>query len=223
MNAPGCFGAASVFAHDSHTCQQCPAFDDCSKVALERLQAISGIVNVSDLLKKHASAQHSAGADRAQRHQSEAVKETRVIQRAQPIETIQRKTTVEKVTFEIDPITFAAIASISNKKANAQAITLCKGMTINKIRADLNEQVNPFGPTPAWLNLVGESLASNAESFTRPGLKALFVERLGWSEGTAGSHVAIAIALVTGLGIAVEHEGSFILLPSPDGHDCASQ
>lgn len=156
------------------------------------------------------------GVARAERHQSDEVKEVRVIERAKPIAPIQRKTTVEKVSFDIDPLTYSAIATISNKKANAQAITLCKGTTLGQLRADLSAGRNPFPEQPRWLRLVGSMLCR--EPFTRAQLKTELMQQLQWTDGTAGSHVAIATALITGLGIAVEEQSSFVLAPISTEH-----
>lgn len=178
---------------------------------MDRLQSISERINVSDLIKKHAVAQAKATPARSERHHEVETRDARVIQRAQPIAPIQRKTRLETVTFEIDPTTATAIAQIGNKKASAQAVTLCKTGTVDQMIASLNEQKNPFPELPKWLNIMGDKLAGPAESFTRAGLKAAFMEQLGWKDQTAGSHVSIAVAMAVGLGIVVEHEGSFIL------------
>jgi hypothetical protein len=216
MNAPGCFGAASVFSHDSKTCKACPQFNQCADLSLERLQSISGTVNVTDLMRKHQRAQQRASIDRAAQQEEEEVKNGRVIQRAKPIGQIQRKSTVEKVAFEIDPETQTAIANIGNKKANAFALTLCKNMTVDQIRADFRAGLNPF-KSPNWLHTVGNMLCG--DPFTKAQLKVQFMTEFNWSDGTAGSHVSIAVALVTGIGIAMEHQGSFMLSPAQQVHD----
>ena len=216
MNAPGCFGAASVFSHDSNTCRACPQFDECAGKALERLQAISETVNVTDLMRKHQRAQQRASIDRHAQQHEEEVKNERIIQRSKPIGQIQRKTTVEKVNFEVDPATQLAIAKIGNKKAGAFALTLCQTVTVDEMRKDFRAGLNPF-KSPNWLHAVGNMLCG--DPFTRASLKAHYMTEFNWTEGTAGSHVSIAIALITGIGIAMEHAGSFVLAPTPQVHD----
>jgi hypothetical protein len=176
-------------------------------------------IDVSDLIKKHTRAQAIARPDRAQRHQSDETRDTRVIQRAQPIEPIQRKTRLETVTFEIDPDTKSAIALIGNKKASAQALLLCKSLTVDMAVKDLNAGVNPLPVTPKWLHIMGNMLCPSPEPVTKATIKAAFMQQLGWKDQTAASHVSIAIALITGLGIAVELDSRFVLSPSPEAHN----
>lgn len=222
MSKPGCFGAASVFSHDSTVCQQCPSFTECASESLARLQSMSERIDVSDLIKKHTRAQAIARPNRAERHQSDETRDTRIVQRAQPIEPIQRKTRLETVTFEIDSATGEAIALIGNKKASAQALLLCKSMTVDMTLKDLNAGVNPFPPTPKWLHLVGEMLNPSRASLypvTKASIKAEFMGQLGWKDQTAASHVSIASAMIVGLGIAVERDCQFVLSPSPEAHN----
>lgn len=211
MSKPGCYGAASVFSHDSATCRACPLFVECSRESLERLQTLSERINVADLIKKHARAQARATPERAERHHETETRDTRVIQRAQPIEPIQRKTKLETVVFEIDPDTQSAIALIGNKKASAQAVTLCKTGTVESIVRDLNAGVNPIPPLPKWLHIVGNMLCPSPWPLTKQSMKAAFMGQLGWKDQTAASHVSIAVALITGLGIAVEEGQEFVL------------
>jgi hypothetical protein len=176
-------------------------------------------IDVSDLIKKHTRAQSIARPARAERHQSDETRDTRIVQRAEPIAPIQRKTRLETVTFEIDNATGEAIALIGNKKASAQALLLCKSMTVDMALKDLNVGCNPFPPTPKWLHIVGNMLSPSPEPVTKATIKAAFMGQLGWKDQTAASHVSIAIALVTGLGIAEERDGQFVLCPAREAHN----
>lgn len=219
MSKPGCFGAASVFSHDSTVCKQCPSFTECAAESLTRLQSMSERIDVSDLIKKHTRAQAIARPNRAERHQSDETRDTRIVQRAEPIAPIQRKTRLETVTFEIDDATGDAIALIGNKKASAQALLLCKSMTVDMALKDLNVAVNPFPATPKWLHIVGNMLCPSPDPVTKATIKAAFMQQLGWKDQTAASHVSIAIALVTGLGIAEERDSQFVLCPAREAHN----
>lgn len=53
---PGCFGAASVFARDSDACKRCEAFAQCDTAVTATLQALSSMIDVSALLKRHDTA-----------------------------------------------------------------------------------------------------------------------------------------------------------------------
>lgn len=217
MNTPGCYGAASVFSHDSGTCQGCPHFQPCASLSLERLQTISGTINVSDLLKKHERAQAIARPERAQRHQSDETRDLRIVQRAAPIEPPQRKTQIEKVTFEINGETQELIANITNKKAQAHALILCKGQDLQDLIERFGAGENPMPATPKWLHQVGEELL--AGKINRQNLKVNLAQQQQWGDTTAGSHVSIAWAMFVGLGIAVEQEGAMVLSPRAGGHN----
>lgn len=178
---------------------------------MDRLQSISERINVSDLIKKHAVAQARATPARSERHDEVETRDARVIQRAQPIAPIQRKTRLETVTFEIDPTTATAIAQIGNKKASAQAVTLCKAATVDAIIKDMNAGVNPMPLLPKWLHIAGNMLCPGPWPVTKQTLKKAFMDNLGWKEQTAASHVSIAISLLVGLGIAVEDGETYVL------------
>lgn len=220
MNAPGCYGAASVFCHDSAACRACPAFTECSRESLQRLQSLQDKIDVSDLLKKHHRAQANASPAREQRQHDEETRDTRVIQRAQPIEPIQRKTKLEKIVFHVCDETQTIIGKIGNKKAQDQAIALCKAGTLTQIVEAFQKGENPFPETPRWLRAAGGLLLAGPVSKSE--MKASFAQLFGWTDGTAGSHVSIVVSLVMGLGIAVEKDGAFILNPSTVTHDAAN-
>jgi hypothetical protein len=59
MSNPGCFAAASVFAHESEVCRNCKAFTACAEESIKTLEAIKGLVNVTDLMKRHERARLS--------------------------------------------------------------------------------------------------------------------------------------------------------------------
>lgn len=217
MNTPGCFGAASVFSHDSATCQECPHFQECATVSLERLQKISGTIDVTDLLKKHAKAQALVRPLREKRQKDVEERDMRVVQRAAPIEPPQRKTQLEKVVFEIDQETNDLIAKISNKKAQSHALVLCRGQDLEALKAKFSGGENPMPMSPKWLHQVGEELLRGAMS--KQDLKTILGQQQQWSEGTASSHVSIAWAMFLGLGIAVEVKGQLVLSPTPEAHN----
>lgn len=213
--APGCFGAASVFSHDSKVCQSCKAFQECASRSLQRLEQIKGIINVSDLLAKHARAQKAATATRAARRSAELeALSAPTVNKPAPKAPVARKTQVAKVVFEIDEEAQAVIAKIGNKKAAAQAVVLCKSNAIQIAREELASGRNPFNDGgPRFLAVACDELL--AGSFTKQSLKTALMERLSWSEGTAGSHVAIVCALLAAFSIIQESGEAFVLSPDP--------
>lgn len=222
IHAPGCFAAASVFSHDSNICKACSAFAPCSEASVETLKRIQGLVNVEDLLKKHsvAKAKYQAlgqvkfDAVPPANKFAEAAKiaiESRE-QPKMPVEPVERHTEKVKVMVEIDATTNDIIAKLPVKPRDL-AVTLCKRGTLDTMRGDLSAGRNPFATSkPEFMRVVCDALLNGG--FTKPQLKKLFMEKLKWGDGTAGSHVAIACALITAFGIVQENEGKLILAPA---------
>ena len=213
---PGCFGAATVFSHDSAVCQACPMFDQCGAASLERLNAIKEIVNVKDLLAKHAKAQ------KGQKPIRDAHRQTKVDEAPPPVqestqkpevtEPVERKTQVAKVTFEIDAETQQVIARIPNQKAAQQAIVLCKSNRIEIARQLLTDGLNPFTDGPKYRAVASDLLL--AGGFTRQSLKDAYQEQLGWTPATASSHVSIVVGLLPAFNIATQEGENFVLSPT---------
>lgn len=217
VSAPGCFGAASVFSHDSTICQECPAFQECAAAALQRLESIKQIVNVSDLLAKHQKAQIGQRKIRAARRQEAVEQAPKPVQGTtqKPVitEPVERTTPVAKVTFEIDHDTQQVIARIPNQKAAQQAIVLCKANKIEIAKESLTNGLNPFDDTgPKYLQVACQMLL--ADGFTRATLREELKERLEWSDTTAASHVSIAVGLLPAFDIAKVVGDLFVLSPS---------
>lgn len=215
-NKPGCFGAATVFSHDSAVCQACSMFEECSGVSLERLNAIKEIVNVKDLLAKHAKAQKVQKPIRDSRRQDKVDEAPAPVQEVthKPAitEPVVRKTTVAKVTFEIDEATQQVIARIPNQKAAQQAIVLCKSNRIEIARQALTDGVNPFADDgPKYLAVAADMLMDSG--FTRQSLRDAYQERLQWTSATASSHVSIVVGLLPAFDIAKQEGENFVLSP----------
>lgn len=226
QQAPGCFAAASVYGSDSVVCQACPAFSACGEASVKRLQEIRELVDVSDLLKRHAAARQ-----KAINTQMEMMQALRPPARTAPVapspipvaqpkpvkEPIERKTTVAKVTFEPSPADQAALDAIASKvKVHEQALVLVKGNKFNEMRAMLPKGENPFAVRgPKYLRIACDMLTNGG--FTKASLKARLVADLEWTDGTAASHVTIAVMLLYAFGIAAQDQetaGGFVLNPA---------
>lgn len=215
-NAPGCFGSAIVFSHDSVTCGACPHFEQCAGVTLERLNQISGTVNVTDLMAKHRRAQKLQAPIRAARQQEQIENAPPPVQATtqKPAVTapVERKTTVARVVFEIDEATQQVIARIPNQKAAAQAVVLCKANRIEIAKEALSKGENPFTESgPKYLQVACDMLLRGG--FTRGSLKEELQAQLGWTPTTAASHVSIAAALLPAFDIASLAGETFVLSP----------
>ncbi|MCY1371408.1 hypothetical protein D9M69_585480 [compost metagenome] len=105
------------------------------------------------------------------------------------------------VTLEVDEASQTVIARIGNKKARDQAIALCKANMIDRVRAALTANENPFAERgPAFLRVFCDLLLRGP--FTRMQYRERLKADLSWSDGSANSHCAIAQALMTTFGFA---------------------
>lgn len=219
QKAPGCFGAASVYSMDSVVCQGCVAFTTCGDTAIKKLESMRELVDVRDLLARHAAARVKAQNVALKPPAAPAPLVPSPIPVAQPkatLQPIERKTTSARVTFEISDDDQNVLALIGEKsvKTREQAIVLCKTNKINNMRSMLPKGVNPFIESgPKFLSVACDLLLNGG--FTKATLKARLIADLAWTDGTAGSHVAIACALLYSFGIiTADTSGAFILNPA---------
>lgn len=204
--APGCFGAPSVHSADSHVCQKCPAFDACGPAAMATLQEIRSVIDVSDLLRRHASARSAIAS-------SGGVPGVPV----RPLPGVARTTKMARAQFAISDDDMSVIIKLERKntKTAAQASVLCKHNQIAQLRADLPLGVNPFAASaPSFMRVAIDLLLAHG-GFTKARLNGALCEQLGWSATTAASHVAITCALLYAFGfITVQDDGAFVLAPA---------
>ncbi|MFM0095576.1 hypothetical protein PQQ87_08185 [Paraburkholderia nemoris] len=211
LQAPGCFASPSIYAIDSQYCQQCVAYRECGEAMQKTLTELQPVINVKDLIDLHEKARKKMGIVREP--EVAAVVETAFAASSPLPQAIERKTVVAKVDFEIDQKTMDLIANIGNVKAKAQALVLAKTNMIERAIVALSKGENPFINTPPrFLNVACDMLLNGG--FTKASLKKALMERLGQSEGTAGSHVSIAVAMLQPMNIIVARGKTFTLNPA---------
>ena len=229
---PGCFGAASVFSHDSHICRQCECFAACSSKSLETLWQIGGLVDVTDILKRHEEAKRRLGKhflDAGAKVVEQPVPEPKGAPSAEPkgcksepaaapaeptIKTpVERKTPLEKVVFGISAEDQAIIDGIAQKKAREAATKLCSQGLMHKLVAELKEGRNALSTrAPAYQVIAVDGLL--AGGFSKSELKELYVDNTNMNESAAASHTNIAMPMLVAFGIAQENAGRYILNPA---------
>lgn len=213
--APGCFGAASVFAHDSEVCARCESFSDCSGAAMKTLESIKGIINVDDLMKRHAAAKRKANENLAKRDtEQDAAAPPGNIQAGVQTTPVERKTQVQKVEFELTEDEQAVVAKLP-KKASSIAISLLKGGMLDQLREGLSKGENPFTSSqrwPAYLRTAAQALIEGG--FTRADLKARFMAEFDWQDTTAGPHVSLVLALLMSFKVIQVQGDKFCPLPA---------
>lgn len=210
---PGCFGAATVFAFDSEVCKSCPAGQDCAPAAMQTLDRIKTVVKVDDLMARHRKAREKAIKDQREKDR-QAIEAAPPGPMATPAPTkpVARCTPAEKVEYEVSEKHALIIAEMPSK-AQTFAMSLCKKGFVKEMRKNMaNKKATPG--LPKWLNVALDELTKNG--FTRASLKARLMNDLGWTDGTAGSHISIAIAILTGFEIAIETNGGFRVSPTID-------
>ena len=211
-NAPACFAAASIFSHDSEVCRGCCAFDACSVASLETLQAIRGIVNVSDLLKRHERAKNAA---RKAIKEADKKAETELPPgNSMPpvIGSAARKTQVAQIKFDTSADDERIIATLPLKSQKI-AVSLCKTGLLNRIKKGLQEGRNALAETgPGWLRVAIDRLI--AGGFARAELREAMRVELDWEDSSAAPHVSMAVALFVAFGIAQDNEGRLVLIPA---------
>lgn len=211
-NAPGCFAAASVFSHDSEICRRCCAYDACAAASLETLQAIRGVIDVSDLLKRHEKAKRAARqAIRAADEKASAELPPGNAQPPLP-GAAERKTEVVKVQFETSADEERVIATLP-VKARPIALSFCKSGMLNRIKKELREGRNALAETgPGWLRVAIDRLL--AGGFVRSELREAMRQELGWEDSSAGPHTSMTVAMFLAFGIIQETEGRLVLVPA---------
>jgi hypothetical protein len=203
-NAPACFAAASMFAHDSAVCKLCPAFDACSVASLETLQAIRHIINVEDLLKRHQKARIVAqeAIKKADNKIAAGLPPGNVTQ-PMPTKPVERMTQVMNVNFELSKDDADVIAKLSNGKNVAIALQICKAGVIHDLREALPEGRNPFAVKgSAYFRVTVDALLNGG--FTRGSLRERLTKELAIANSTAGPQVAMMCGLLKDFGFAQE-------------------
>lgn len=212
LNAPACFGAATVFSHDSDICRQCVAFNACADAAIDTLNAIRQIINIDDLLSRHNKAKKAAhqAIQRADQEREAAMPPGNI---TPPLsdKPVERRTPTVPVTIEVSSDNESILARLPVKPREI-AIRLCKKGDLDQLRDDIAHGRNTFAQSgPGFLRVAIDMLLSGG--FAKSELRKRLQEQLGWSEGTAMSHVGIACALLLAFKFAQESSGRFVLVP----------
>lgn len=203
--ALGCFGAASVFDADYHVCQTCAARNACGEQATRNLQHLRSQIDLSGILVRH-------GRQRGVTPRCASA----------PVAIAPSPTSAAKSASESAPESsmdsdigaadqkIIDLINQQNSKAGEQARTLCKHNKINECRAQLPLRVNPFAQSgPSFMRVACDLLLNGG--FTKATLKAHLMSLLGWSKGTAATHVAMTAVLLYAFGIATLEDDTFVL------------
>lgn len=207
--APGCFAAASVFSHDSEVCRGCVAFRECASASFETLAQIRNVIDVSDLLKRHDKAKKASRKVISEIDEANAAALPPGNKMLLLTGTVERKTEVVKVTFDVSEDDESVIATLP-VKARPVAVMFCKTGMLGRVKKCLQEGRNALVETgPGWLRVAIDLLLSGG--FVRSELREAMRRELSWEDSSAGPHTSMAVALLVGFGIANEMEGRLVL------------
>lgn len=202
QNKPACFGFAAAFSFIG-ACPQCPFFATCEREVAQRVEALSGKINLQDLAGKHAAHQ---GGLRAQPVSAAPVQVTLVgVERTTP--SVKVKLTPEQ--------------QLQMKRYPDRAAKVLRGIYERGIHVQIIERIkakqNPFRSYP-YLYAAVQSLI-NRGSFTRAELVRVYQQGLGWKYSSAVTYASIATSICRGLGIVEERDGRLMFVPNPKGND----
>lgn len=219
--APACFGAASVYAGDSDVCKKCHVGHLCGAESLKTLEAIRGIINVEDLMRRH---------EKARRLSREPLKPKPPLEQpagsepllpaptgniAHPVtnKPVERKTPTERTAFDVSDADGQVLVKIKNAKAKEIAYRMVKGGDVENLKTALLAKVNIYADRgPAFMRIAVDMLLSGG--LTKSSLRKRLEKDLDWTEGTAGPHVAQAVAIFAAFKITQEKLSVITLVPA---------
>ena len=199
--APGCYGAASIHNPDNEVCQGCAYLVACGDESRATLNRLRERMNVSDLLTRldrkplMAVAKPTVPVARVAPVQAAPAMPAAVSPVAPARVTPMIVSKVELSTEEV-----VNLANLPVKPRELAERLLRSGRVVS-IQRDVQAGRNPFATAkPEFLRVAFDALLAGGCS--RSALKQRFQDQLGWSEGTASSHVGIVTALLPWLGVA---------------------
>lgn len=217
VNAPGCYAAPSVFSHDSEVCRVCPAFQSCSEACVKTLQELRSRINIEDLLARHRAVKSATIEQaRAPDHLPKIDIGKLMPSVRMPPEKVEQAPKPKAPKVDVTP-DHQKILDELNEKPRALAAKWCRDGIIDQMRDNLLQGINPFASQARqnFESVTCELLINGA--VTRQALKKAFMTRLGaktpWSDGTASSHVNIALQALEGFGIIMETSEGWVVSP----------
>ena len=205
-HAPGCYGAPSVFSHDSEICQACPTFQECSLSCMENLKILRETLDVSDLMRRHLIAKKGLIAGTAEIE----AKDFKLLPSIAPTKTkVERKTKVEKISVDLSEDDELSLSNLG-VKPKKEAIALVKSGMVELIKSELNQGRSPYASLtePNAKSVMCDEILKG--KITKKSIKVAFMKHLGrkaaWKESSAASNAAIFVDAFEGLKI-IEQSG----------------
>jgi len=194
--APRCFQTAFAYGEKNAVCLACPCVAECAPVAMQKRAEILRDVGAKLTAKRNETASEPIGD----------AQQEEIIVKPDPIEPTSaqvEKPTVTKAPKVAKPAGLPAIEGVSKK--GMELIRAINKVTPN-LRKDIKAGRNPFeNAKPGFMKVV--CLMLLAGDFHKKQLFAAFKEQLGWTDGSASSHVAMVASALPALGfVRVDNE-----------------
>jgi hypothetical protein len=197
ISAPGCFGHASIFKHESKICGACDSFDVCESVVGERLQSFSAKANLADFIARHDNGNIARGA--TARVSSTNSVDSKNVERKQPVSRVRR------VFTEVEQ----NIISSLPKKTQGDVQRIFEQRLDKTMLESITSKVNPFPfKGKRYLHVACELLIRDG-GFTKQSLREHYIRRLSWTKQTSFAHVSMVIAIMTKLSVVTPTKEGF--------------
>jgi len=186
MQRIGCFGIPSIFSFESRVCGKCKEFVECQKESEITLRRLPEGKAIHRLLVLHENFRRKQGG-------------------LDPLPIVAQRA-------QLSPDQESVIRDLPKKTGAYLRKLMIRGKDV-EIREAAHRGENPFeveGHRP--YHLAFDALLSGG--FTKPYLRAAFIEGLGWSESASFSQVSIIWKLFPALGVAEESGCALVASPN---------
>lgn len=208
-----CFASPTTFNPVTDSpCRACAAFADCGRGSLAKVRAYTRAHALRDLAEYLEGELKRAGVIPAGR-----VGDDPSPVREEPVElTVEApKRTFERISRkELLDEEREFLDRLPVKVASRMRPMLKRG-TYREIREGLAAGVNRFPTTALPYLHLGAELLLRAGRVSKASMRAVFMERFGWTEGTAFSRVAITCRVLFEFGAASDDGHVLIYTPKP--------
>lgn len=193
-----CFGIPSVFSFKSKVCAACPDFEQCREESYASLLSVESKLPLNDLLAEHEGYTIERGVRKPKSKVSDAAPRPR---------TTTQKTSPRALSQEMED----RLRLLPVKVETAARRILTKRLDL-KMRESLARGSNPFTMTDQrYLSVALDRLLGGG--FSKGELRSAYMRELGWTEGTAFSHVSMIWHLLPFFELATVSGG--YLVPTP--------
>jgi hypothetical protein len=189
---PNCFGLPSLIHREAPHCAACPFVNECERVALNKALALGVYIKIPDVIARLKSRGNNNGQPTA----------------VTGVAPLTRTTSGEKLNLALTVTDHDLLARMPAKVRVKVEQMMKRGQDLAG-REALKRGENPFPFVGSQYQHVACEMLL-AGGFTRSELRRRFMDRLGWTEGTAYPHVTTVVWMFLALGFAEEVRGKLV-------------